>query len=67
MTEEEALASWGRRKREWERSEITRLTAENAALREDKERLDFLDETNQSFYWPEDQPVRATIDAAKEE
>jgi len=45
---------------------IDRLTAENAELREDKARLDFLDETNQSFYWPEDQPVRAAIDAAKE-
>ena len=43
---------------------INGLLAELAEAKQDTARLDFLDETDQSFYWPEDQPVRAVIDAA---
>ena len=46
---------------------INGLLAELAEAKKDTARLDFLDETDQSFYWPEDQPVRAVIDAAKGE
>jgi hypothetical protein len=47
--------------------ENDRLTAELAEAKKDTERLDFLDETNQSFFWPEDQSVRAAIDAGRGE
>jgi predicted RNase H-like nuclease (RuvC/YqgF family) len=40
---------------------------ELAEAKKDTERLDFLDETNQSFFWPEDQSVRAAIDAGRGE
>ena len=55
--------------------EITRLTAENAALREDKARLDWLDgrvggivfdEITPDYWLEEDEDIRAAIDAAKQ-